>query len=210
MDNKLTERQEMVYSAIKTFINTNKIPPTRLELSKKLGFKSPYSLDKHLKSLEKKGYIRNSGEPRGLFIVDRTQKTMQTYNNFYELPIIGKVAAGFPIEAKENIEKIMFINSSMFDVKPDYLLRVTGDSMINVGIMDGDLIAVQKSKIARNGQIVIARVNGSDVTVKRYKKEGSMVWLIPENDGMQPIKVDLEYDRLDIDGIYVGLLRASA
>lgn len=135
---------------------------------------------------------------------------MQTYNNFYELPIIGKVAAGFPIEAKENIEKIMFINSSMFDVKPDYLLRVTGDSMINVGIMDGDLIAVQKSKIARNGQIVIARVNGSDVTVKRYKKEGSMVWLIPENDGMQPIKVDLEYDRLDIDGIYVGLLRASA
>ena len=210
MDNKLTERQEMVYSAIKTLINTNTIPPTRLELSKKLGFKSPYSLDKHLKSLVKKGYIRNNGEPRGLFIVDRTQKTMQTYNNFYELPIIGKVAAGFPIEAKENIEKIMFINSSMFDVKPDYLLRVTGDSMINVGIMDGDLIAVQKSKIARNGQIVIARVNGSDVTVKRYKKEGSMVWLIPENDGMQPIKVDLEYDRLDIDGIYVGLLRASA
>ena len=98
----------------------------------------------------------------------------------------------------------------MFDIKPDYLLRVTGDSMINVGIMDGDLIAVQKTKNARNGQIVIARVNGSEVTVKRYKKEGSMVWLLPENDSMKPIKVDLGYDNLEIDGIYIGLLRASA
>ena len=131
-------------------------------------------------------------------------------NSFFELPVIGKVAAGSPIEAQAHGEKTILVSSSMFDIKPDYLLRVTGDSMINVGIMDGDLIAVQKTKNARNGQIVIARVNGSEVTVKRYKKEGSMVWLLPENDSMKPIKVDLGYDNLEIDGIYIGLLRASA
>lgn len=135
---------------------------------------------------------------------------MRKTTYFYDLPLIGSVAAGSPILAQQNIQKKIMVNSSMFEIKPDYLLKVTGDSMVNAGILDGDLVAIQKTDHARNGQIVVARVNESDVTLKRYKKIGSMVWLMPENDSMTPIKVDLEYDVLHIEGVYLGLIRPLA
>ncbi|MGN1357184.1 MAG: transcriptional repressor LexA [Succinivibrionaceae bacterium] len=130
--------------------------------------------------------------------------------NSVEVPVIGKVAAGSPIYAEEHFEKKLSIDPSFFDFTPDYFLRVSGCSMINAGILDGDLIAVKKvdGSSIRNGEIVIARVNHSDVTVKRYQRDGNTVWLIPENNEMSPIMVNLEKDDLEIDGVYVGLMRS--
>ncbi len=125
------------------------------------------------------------------------------------VPLIGHVAAGSPIDSPQHFERMLQIDPSLFDFTPDYFLKVRGCSMINAGIMDGDLIGVHKvdPSMIRNGQIVIARVNQSDVTVKRYHREGDKVWLEPENDEMSPIEVDLLHDSLDIDGIYVGLFQ---
>ena len=130
--------------------------------------------------------------------------------NSVEVPVIGKVAAGSPIYAEEHFEKKLSIDPSFFDFTPDYFLRVSGCSMINAGILDGDLIAVKKvdGSSIRNGEIVIARVNHSDVTVKRYQRDGNTVWLIPENNEISPIMVNLEKDDLEIDGVYVGLMRS--
>jgi repressor LexA len=128
-------------------------------------------------------------------------------NNTEEgLPVIGRVAAGAPILAQQNIEDSCRINPEFFHPKADYLLRVRGMSMKDIGILDGDLLAVHTTREARNGQVVVARID-DEVTVKRFKREGNKVWLIAENPEFAPIEVNLEEQELIIEGLSVGVIR---
>ena len=170
---KLTARQQEVLDLIKVAIETTGYPPTRAEIAESLGFRSPNAAEEHLKALARKGAIEMMpGASRGIRIVESQQ---------LGLPIIGRVAAGEPILAQEHIEDHCKIPADWFKPNANFLLEVHGESMVNVGIMDGDLIAVHKTNVARNGQIVVARVE-EDVTVKRYQKTRNKVCLLYTSD----------------------------
>ena len=161
MDKPLTKRQQQVLERGKDHIEESGYPPTRVDISEKLGFKSPNAAEEHLKAIAKKGAIvLTPGTSRGIRLPDGIQSG---------IPVVGRVAAGDPILAAENIEDNVDLSPSFFHPRADYLLRVKGDSMINVGILDGDLLAVHKTNEATNGQIVVARIE-SEVTVKRFKR----------------------------------------
>lgn len=197
---KLTARQTEVLNLIKRHINEAGLPPTRADIANELGFKSPNAAEEHLKALAKKGAIvMIPGASRGIRI---------PHEEDLGLPIVGRVAAGNPINAIENIEDHCKIPDDFFHPAANYLLRVHGESMINVGIMDGDLLAVHNTQTANEGQIIVARVD-DDVTVKRYKKgdKAYEVLLIAENDDFEPIKVDLREQSFAIEGISVGVIR---
>lgn len=194
---KLTARQQQVLDLIKSAIEDTGFPPTRAEIAAELGFKSPNAAEEHLKALARKGAIEMiPGASRGIRIADH-----QT-----GLPLIGRVAAGEPILAQEHVEKHLDIPSNLFSPAADFMLEVHGDSMKEIGILDGDLIAVHKTNQARNGQIVVARV-GEEVTVKRLQKESNVVTLFPENKDYEPIVVDLTQEAMEIEGLYVGVIR---
>lgn len=195
---KLTARQQEVLDLIKEAIATTGFPPTRAEIAEQLGFRSPNAAEEHLKALARKGAIEMMpGASRGIRIVEDQQ---------LGLPIIGRVAAGEPILAQEHVEDHCEIPANWFKPDADFLLEVHGESMINIGIMDGDLIAVHKTETARNGQIVVARVE-DDVTVKRYQKNRNKVTLYAENDDFEPIEVNLKESNFSIEGLYVGVIR---
>jgi repressor LexA len=195
---KLTARQQEVLDLIKRAIVTTGFPPTRAEIADQLGFRSPNAAEEHLKALARKGAIEMMpGASRGIRIVEEQN---------LGLPIIGRVAAGEPILAQEHIEDHCQIPANWFKPNADFLLEVHGESMINIGIMDGDLIAVHKTEVARNGQIVVARVE-DDVTVKRYQKNRNKVTLFAENDDFDPIEVNLKDTNFSIEGLYVGVIR---
>ena len=195
---KLTARQQEVLDLIKRSIVTSGFPPTRAEIAEQLGFRSPNAAEEHLKALARKGAIEMMpGASRGIRIVEEQK---------LGLPIIGRVAAGEPILAQEHIEDHCEIPATWFKPEANFLLEVHGESMINIGIMDGDLIAVHKTETARNGQIVVARVE-DDVTVKRYQKNRNKVTLHPENDDFDPIEVNLKETNFSIEGLYVGVIR---
>tara|TARA_B100001059_G_scaffold54494_1_gene48941 strand:+ start:2796 stop:3395 length:600 start_codon:yes stop_codon:yes gene_type:complete len=195
---KLTSRQQEVLDLIKRAIATTGFPPTRAEIAEQLGFRSPNAAEEHLKALARKGAIEMMpGASRGIRIVEEQQ---------LGLPIIGRVAAGEPILAQEHVEDHCEIPANWFKPSADFLLEVHGESMINIGIMDGDLIAVHKTEVARNGQVVVARVE-DDVTVKRYQKNRSKVTLLAENDDFEPIEVNLKDTNFSIEGLYVGVIR---
>jgi len=195
---KLTARQQEVLDLIKNAIVTTGFPPTRAEIAEQLGFRSPNAAEEHLKALARKGAIEMMpGASRGIRIIEEQQ---------LGLPIIGRVAAGEPILAQEHVEDHCEIPANWFKPNADFLLEVHGESMINVGIMDGDLIAVHKTEVARNGQIVVARVE-EDVTVKRYQKNRNKVTLFAENDDFDPIEVNLKEANFSIEGLYVGVIR---
>ncbi|MDY0208168.1 MAG: transcriptional repressor LexA [Pseudomonas sp.] len=203
---KLTKRQSEILTFLKTWIEDNGYPPTRAEIAKELGFKSPNAAEDHLKALARKGAIEMiPGASRGLKIID-TRDANDVAINDNELPVIGRVAAGEPIFAQQHIESTCPVNPDLFKPRADYLLQVRGMSMKDIGILDGDLLAVHITKEATNGQIVVARID-DDVTVKRYKREGSTVWLLPENSDFEPIKVDLKKQNLTIEGLSVGVIR---
>lgn len=203
---KLTKRQSDVMDTIRDFIAETGFPPTRAEIAKKLGFKSPNAAEEHLKALCKKGAIEIlAGASRGLRIVEDAANDTNTELG---LPIIGKVAAGFPILAQENIDSHVQVPASMFSPQADYFLSVNGMSMKNVGIMEGDLLAVHKTSTVRNGQIVVARI-GDEVTVKRFEKKGNTIRLIAENDEFNDIIVDLESEEFAIEGLSVGVIRQT-
>ncbi|MCZ2720441.1 transcriptional repressor LexA [Marinomonas sp. 15G1-11] len=203
---KLTNRQSEVMDMIREFIAETGFPPTRAEIAKHLGFKSPNAAEEHLKALCKKGAIEIlPGASRGLRIVEEAQDPAATDLG---LPIIGKVAAGFPILAQENVSSYVQIPPEMFYPKADYFLSVTGMSMKDIGILDGDLIAVHKTESVKNGQVVIARID-NEVTVKRFQQEGNIVHLIAENEDFNNIEVDLESSEFAIEGISVGVIRQS-
>ncbi|QYJ86303.1 transcriptional repressor LexA [Shewanella mesophila] len=197
----LTPRQAEILELIKRNIADTGMPPTRAEIARRLGFKSANAAEEHLKALAKKGCIEiMPGTSRGIKL------TQEDEPEELGLPLIGQVAAGEPILAQEHVEQHYQVDPNMFRPSADFLLRVRGDSMKNIGILEGDLLAVHKVEQARNGQVVVARVE-DDVTVKRFEKKGNTVYLHAENEEYSPIIVDLTNQSLSIEGLAVGVIR---
>ena len=197
---ELTPRQTEILEMIQEFINETGMPPTRAEIARELGFRSANAAEEHLRALKKKGVIDLvPGASRGIRLKDSLREQLG-------LPLIGRVAAGSPILAQEHIETHYRLDPALFDPKPHYLLRVHGMSMKDAGILDGDLVAVHRTPEVRNRQIVVARLE-DEVTVKRYRQDGSCVWLLPENEEFEPIRVDLQNEPLMIEGVVVGVIR---
>ena len=198
--NKLTTRHAEVLEFIKSYIEEIGYPPTRADIAKELGFKSANASEEHLKALARKGAIEMiPGTSRGIKLPESKNEG---------LPIIGRVAAGIPILAEEHIEDYCELPASFFSPNADYLLQVCGDSMIECGIMDGDLLAVHRTQNVNNGDIVVARIE-DEVTVKRFKRSRSkhQVTLLPENKDYSPIEVDLRHQDFEIEGLGVGVIR---
>jgi repressor LexA len=215
---KLTARQQQILELIQSAIANTGSPPTRAEIATELGFKSANAAEEHLQALARKGAIELvSGTSRGIRLKshNRAQSTagfteqlsekMSQFEQSLLLPLIGRVAAGSPILAQEHIDQSYLIQSSLFDRKADYLLRVRGMSMRDAGIMDGDLLAVQSTREAKNGQIVVARL-GDDVTVKRFERKSDRIELHAENPDFKTIVVQND-EPFEIEGLAVGLIR---
>ncbi|MDH3440016.1 MAG: transcriptional repressor LexA [Gammaproteobacteria bacterium] len=197
---QLTPRQREILELIQSFIDDFGMPPTRAEIARELGFKSANAAEEHLRALQKKGVLELvPGASRGIQLKDSLREQLG-------LPLIGRVAAGSPILAEEHIETHYRMDPALFDPKPHYLLRVHGMSMKNAGIFDGDLVAVHRTSEVRSRQIIVARVE-DEVTVKRYRQEGSVVWLLPENEDFEPIQVNLAEQAMVIEGVVVGVIR---
>jgi repressor LexA len=200
----LTERQQQIYDLIKENIQTTGMPPTRAEIAKKLGFRSANAAEEHLKALAKKGAIEMiAGSSRGIRLL---LEQPDDSSEFEGIPLIGKVAAGSPILAQEHIETHYQVSPTLFKPQADFLLRVEGMSMKDIGILDGDLLAVHKTQDVKNGHVVVARID-DEVTVKRLSQKGKHVQLLAENPEFAPIDVDLEQQDFAIEGIAVGIIR---
>jgi len=196
----LTKRQQQVFDLIKDNITNTGMPPTRAEIAKFFGFKSANAAEEHLKALAKKGYIEMlPGTSRGIRLPEALMEEEG-------LPLIGRVAAGEPILAQEHVEEHYKMDGNLFHPPANYLLRVQGESMKDIGILDGDLLAVHQTTDVTDGQVVVARVE-NDVTVKRFKRQGNIVFLQAENEEFAPIIVDLTTQELTIEGIAVGIIR---
>jgi repressor LexA len=194
---KLTDRQAEILRFIKSHAEETGYPPTRAEIAHKLGFKSANAAEDHLKALARKGVIEMiPGASRGIRLPEAQRG----------IPIVGKVAAGNPILAQEHIEDYCELASNFFHPTADFFLRVSGQSMKDIGILDGDLLAVHSTQVAQNGQIIVARIE-DEVTVKRYKKSQQHITLLPENADFDPIIVDLKTQHFAIEGIAVGVIR---
>ncbi len=216
----LTKRQQEIYDFILECMTDNGAPPTRVEIANHFGFRSANAAEDHLKALDKKGHIElRSGTSRGIFITEQARAGRHhesdipgliPFNhdnaNISDLALIGDVAAGAPIFAQEHVQQYISVDQSLFADKADFLLKVRGDSMINIGIFERDLLAIKKSDRASENEIVVARI-GDDVTVKRYQRHGATVSLIAENDDYEPIEVDLQTQTFAIEGVVVGLIR---
>ena len=195
---ELTARQAEVLQLIADFLQATGFPPTRAEIAAQLGFRSANAAEDHLRALERKGYIEMlPGASRGI----RLRESLG-------LPVIGRVAAGNPILAEQHIQARYQLDPALFKPRADYLLKVRGMSMRDAGILDGDLLAVHRTADARSGQIVVARL-GNEVTVKRFKRLGSQVQLLPENPDFAPILVDPKRDFFAIEGLGVGIIRTG-
>lgn len=201
----LTPRQQEILTLIKDNIEATGMPPTRAEIAQRLGFKSANSAEEHLKALARKGMIEMMpGMSRGLRLIGSELDAEPE-----GLPLIGQVAAGEPILAQQHVESHYRVDENLFHPHADFLLRVNGMSMKNIGIVDGDLLAVHKTQEARNGQIIVARVD-EDVTVKRFERKGNLILLHPENEEFAPIQVDLTQQFFTIEGLAVGVIRNGA
>lgn len=199
----LTPRQQQIFELIKDKIDMTGMPPTRAEIARELGFRSANAAEEHLKALARKNVIEIiPGASRGIRIVQSEEELLEEQG----LPLIGQVAAGEPILAQEHVESHYHVDPAMFRPQADFLLRVHGMSMKNIGIVDGDLLAVHKTQDVRDGQVVVARVD-EDVTVKRLERKGSKVFLHAENEEFSPIEVDLTQQELTIEGLAVGIIR---
>ncbi len=218
---KLTARQQQILDLVQSAIERTGAPPTRAEIAAELGFKSANAAEEHLQALARKGVIELvGGTSRGIRLKSDTLRALNEarlsqYGKQFSLPLpslaqltlplVGRVAAGSPILAQEHIDQSYVVESSLFPRRPDYLLKVRGMSMRDAGIMDGDLLAVQKANDAKNGQIVVARL-GDDVTVKRLRRTKAGIELLPENPDFQTIFVPPDAD-FALEGVAVGLIR---
>ncbi len=219
---KLTARQQQILDLIKSAIERTGAPPTRAEIAAELGFRSANAAEEHLQALARKGVIELvSGTSRGIRL---RQSMLNALNesrlsgigkqfdlafaptSLLSLPIVGRVAAGHPILAQEHVDRTLSVEPALFSRRPDYLLRVRGMSMRDVGILDGDLLAVAKAQEARNGQIVVARL-GDEVTVKRFQRTRHGIDLVPENPDFSIIHVPSDTADFAIEGLAVGLIR---
>jgi repressor LexA len=219
---KLTARQQQILDLVQSAIERTGAPPTRAEIAAELGFRSANAAEEHLQALARKGVIELApGTSRGIRLKSDTLRALNAarlsqYGKQYALPLpslaqltlplVGRVAAGSPILAQEHIDQTFLVEASMFQRRPDYLLKVRGMSMRDAGILDGDLLAVQKASEAKNGQIVVARL-GDDVTVKRFRRTKAGVELIPENPEFQTIVVPPGSEGFALEGLAVGLIR---
>ncbi len=214
---KLTARQQQILDLIQVAISRTGAPPTRAEIATELGFKSANAAEEHLQALARKGVIELvSGTSRGIRLRNETVRSINAARGTQfslpmpglsqlVLPLIGRVAAGSPILAQEHVDQTYCVEDSLFQHKPDYLLKVRGMSMRDIGIMDGDLLAVKIAHEARNGQIIVARL-GDDVTVKRLRRTAHAIELLPENPDYPVIVVE-PGEPFAIEGLAVGLIR---
>jgi repressor LexA len=196
---ELTARQAEILELIRDFLESTGFPPTRAEIARQMGFSSANAAEEHLRALERKGYIEvTPGSSRGIRLLDEVGG----------LPLIGRVAAGSPILSEEHIQGRIQVDPKLFKPRAHYLLKVRGASMQDVGILEGDLLAVHRTPEARSGQIIVARL-ASEVTVKRLKRQGSLVHLLPENRDFKPIVVDPRQEQFAIEGLAVGIIRTG-
>ena len=216
---KLTDRQQQILELVRSAIERTGAPPTRAEIANELGFKSANAAEEHLQALARKGVLELvGGTSRGIRLKSDTLRALNQARNkqfslplpgFQQLslPLIGRVAAGVPMLAQEHIDQTYIVEASMFPRLPDYLLKVRGMSMMGAGILDGDLLAVQKAKDAKNGQIVVARL-GDEVTVKRFRRTKTAIELIPENPDFKTTVLPLSGEiAFELEGLAVGLIR---
>ena len=198
---KLTDRQSQVLELIRTYIDSTGYPPTRADIARELGFRSPNAAEEHLRALERKGMIEmTAGASRGIRLSGESG-----------IPVVGRVAAGSPVLASEHIEQHVQVPPALFSPRADYFLRVSGMSMKDAGIIDGDLLAVHRTTEARQNQIVVARID-DEVTVKRLHRtrERHIVELLPENADFAPLRIDMREHDFTLEGISVGVLRLDA
>jgi len=198
---ELTVRQQEVLDLIRRYQDDTGYPPTRADIARELGFRSANAAEEHLRALARKGAIEmTAGASRGIRLCEESG-----------IPVIGRVAAGNPVLAAENIERHLQLPAQMFSPRADYFLRVKGMSMRDAGILDGDLLAVHRSPDAREGQIVVARID-DEVTVKRLHRprDKHLVELLPENPDFDTIRVDLREREFSLEGISVGVLRLGS
>jgi repressor LexA len=234
MATQLTERQQQILDLIRHALKDTGFPPTRAEIAQTLGFKSANAAEDHLRALAKKGVIElTAGASRGIKLTDAAKlfelETNLDSNDLSStsaaknkstsqiatpigmgqvlLPLVGRVAAGYPMLATENVEREILVDPNLFTQMPDYLLKVKGLSMRDAGILDGDLLAIKKTNEARNGQIVVARID-DEVTVKRLSKKNGMIELLPENPDFSPIQIEPSQD-FSLEGIALGLIRTA-
>jgi repressor LexA len=201
----LTDRQSEILKLIRELTEVSGFPPTRAEIAERMGFRSVNAAEQHLRALQKKGAIEiSSGASRGIRVVRDGRPASR--GRLLELPVIGRVAAGSPILAEEHVQGRYQVDPNLFTPRADYLLRVRGMSMRDAGILEGDLLAVHRTPEARTGQVVVARL-ADEVTVKRLRRRGHAVQLVPENPDFEPIEVDLRNEPLVIEGIAVGVIR---
>jgi len=201
----LTDRQSEILKLIRELTEVSGYPPTRAEIAERMGFRSVNAAEQHLRALEKKGAIEiASGASRGIRV--REGRPAGRAGRLLELPVIGRVAAGSPMLAQEHVQERYQVDPNLFTPRADYLLRVRGMSMRDAGILEGDLLAVHRTQEARTGQVVVARL-ADDVTVKRFRRRGHAVQLLPENPDFKAIEVDLRSEPLVIEGIAVGVIR---
>jgi len=201
----LTDRQSEILKLIRELTEVSGFPPTRAEIAERMGFRSVNAAEQHLRALEKKGAIEiASGASRGIRV--REGRPASRAGRLLELPVIGRVAAGSPMLAQEHVQERYQVDPNLFTPRADYLLRVRGMSMRDAGILEGDLLAVHRTQEARTGQVVVARL-ADEVTVKRFRRRGHAVQLLPENPDFEAIEVDLRSEPLVIEGIAVGVIR---
>ena len=201
---ELTKQQSKVLSCVEVYLNKTGFPPTRAEICKELGFKSPNAAEMHLRALEKKGYIKiQSGSSRGISIV-KSQQSFEEYSE--QIPVIGLVAAGSPTLAEENVEKRISCDPNIFSDCFDYFLKVKGLSMIDAGIHEDDLVAIKKTTDVKNGDLVVVRID-DEVTLKYFRKDNHNLKLIPANKDFSTIIIDLREQEAIIEGKSVGLIR---
>ena len=215
---KLTDRQQQILDLVRHAIERTGAPPTRAEIAAELGFRSANAAEEHLQALARKGVIELvGGTSRGIRLKSDTLREVNAGRSRQfglplpglsqlTLPLVGRVAAGNPILAQEHVEQTYQVEAGMFSRRPDYLLKVKGMSMRDAGIVDGDLLAVQQAKDAKNGQIVVARL-GDEVTVKRFRRTRTAIELLPENPDFEPIIVPLGDTDFELEGLAVGLIR---
>lgn len=195
--------QQRVLDFVQAYLQRRAFPPTYREIQHALGFASPNAVRRHLAALQRKGLVElPERTARGIRVVGAADAPDA---RILRLPLIGRVAAGAPILVEAQVEKRLRLDRGLFKPQPDYLLRVTGDSMVDAGILDGDLIAVRQAPQAENGQIVVARVDGA-VTVKVFERTRGRIRLLPRNPDYAPIEVDATHE-FAIEGLYCGLVR---
>lgn len=206
MSEPLTERQTEILRLVKELTEVSGFPPTRAEIANRMGFRSVNAAEQHLRALERKGAIEiSAGSSRGIKVRERGGPRMA---RLLELPVIGRVAAGSPILAEEHVTARYQVDPNLFTPRADYLLKVRGLSMRDAGILEGDLLAVHRTQDVHTGQVVVARL-GDEVTVKRLRRRGNAVQLLPENPDFEPIEVDARSEELVIEGLAVGVIRSG-